>query len=166
MALLPAAAAVLLLVPATFNVMRIRASPLYPVQAVSLLRGDRSLKANLATEFSWGEYVIWQLGPNVKVSIDGRRETLYPPAIYAHAKDFLMGRQRWDALLDDFPTDMALVMQSSPTCNLLMLKPGWRPVYQDEVSALFVRSSTHLETKLSRMAATFVPAKTTALHFP
>jgi hypothetical protein len=31
----------------------------------------------LATSFNWGEYAIWHFGPRAKVSIDGRRETVY-----------------------------------------------------------------------------------------
>ena len=29
------------------------------------------------THFNWGEYAIWHLGPTLKVSLDGRRETVY-----------------------------------------------------------------------------------------
>ena len=31
----------------------------------------------LATTFNWGEYAIWHFGPLARVSIDGRRETVY-----------------------------------------------------------------------------------------
>jgi hypothetical protein len=31
----------------------------------------------LVTLFDWGEYALWHLGPSFKVSIDGRRETVY-----------------------------------------------------------------------------------------
>ena len=31
----------------------------------------------MVTWFDWGEYAIWQFGPASKVSIDGRRETVY-----------------------------------------------------------------------------------------
>jgi hypothetical protein len=31
----------------------------------------------MITYFDWGEYVIWHLGPGVRVSMDGRRETVY-----------------------------------------------------------------------------------------
>ncbi len=27
--------------------------------------------------FNWGEYAIWHFGPRLRVSIDGRRETVY-----------------------------------------------------------------------------------------
>ena len=35
------------------------------------------LRGNLLNWFDWGEYVIWRFGPDLKVSVDGRRETVY-----------------------------------------------------------------------------------------
>lgn len=35
----------------------------------------------IVTWFNWGEYVIWHFGPALKVSIDGRRETVYSDAV-------------------------------------------------------------------------------------
>jgi hypothetical protein len=37
----------------------------------------RTARGRLVTSFNWGEYVIWHFGPALKVSIDGRRETVY-----------------------------------------------------------------------------------------
>jgi len=42
--------------------------------AAEALHGARG---RLVTSFDWGEYAIWHFGPALKVSIDGRRETLY-----------------------------------------------------------------------------------------
>jgi len=35
----------------------------------------------IVTWFNWGEYAIWHFGPALKVSIDGRRETVYSEAV-------------------------------------------------------------------------------------
>jgi hypothetical protein len=48
----------------------------FPARAIALLK-QSGVHANMAVPFDWGEYVIWHLGPNVKVSMDGRRETVY-----------------------------------------------------------------------------------------
>ena len=37
----------------------------------------RGRTGRVATFFDWGEYAIWQFGPALKVSLDGRRETVY-----------------------------------------------------------------------------------------
>jgi hypothetical protein len=35
------------------------------------------LSGRLWTNFNWGEYAIWHFGPALRVSVDGRRETVY-----------------------------------------------------------------------------------------
>jgi hypothetical protein len=35
----------------------------------------------MVTWFDWGEYAIWHFGPKLRVSIDGRRETVYSEAV-------------------------------------------------------------------------------------
>ena len=46
------------------------------VTAASALK-SAGAKGRLVTWFDWGEYAIWHLSPGLKVSIDGRRETVY-----------------------------------------------------------------------------------------
>ena len=57
--------------------------------------------------FDWGEYVLWHLSPQIKVSIDGRRETVYSDPIYAENLRFTSGLGDWDAILKRHPTDRA-----------------------------------------------------------
>lgn len=46
----------------------------------------------LAVEFNWGEYAIWHLGPQIRVSIDGRRETVYSETTLATQRSLALGR--------------------------------------------------------------------------
>jgi hypothetical protein len=46
-----------------------------PMPVAALQRAQA--RGRLITWFDWGEYAIWHLGPDLKVSIDGRRETIY-----------------------------------------------------------------------------------------
>jgi hypothetical protein len=43
---------------------------------VAALQQSRA-RGRMVTWFDWGEYALWHLGPGVKVSMDGRRETIY-----------------------------------------------------------------------------------------
>ena len=52
--------------------------------AAAQLRGHTG---RLWTAFDWGEYAIWQFGPGLRVSIDGRRETVYSDAVIAWHRD-------------------------------------------------------------------------------
>lgn len=158
----PALGALALLAGAAGRVPRIPIPtniPLRPFQAVSLLQSVPDLKGNLATEFSWGEYVLWHLGPRVKVSIDGRRETLYSEEIYQQNLHFLFGREHWDEVLSRHPTDMVLVLTGWPAYNLILLHPGWVVIHKDDASTLFARQGTELESKLRKAAGSFVPRK-------
>lgn len=127
----------------------------YPNASTELL-ATSGLKGNLATHFNWGEYLIWHVGPELKVSIDGRRETVYAPDIYEKNWNFASGRNAWDTLLQEYPTDLALVPTGTPVDNLLRLYPGWLLVYEDATSALFVNQASPIAQSLQRAAAEFV----------
>jgi len=61
----------------------------YPVHAVALLQ-QRVERANLVTPYGWGDYVIWHVGPNIKVSMDGRINRAWPGTLARVA-----GMLRW-----------------------------------------------------------------------
>jgi hypothetical protein len=109
-----------------------------PARAVGLLL-KAGVEGNLAIFFDYGEYAIWHLNDQIKVSMDGRRETVYPDSIYREALRFQAGVGAWDDVLEKRPTDMALVPRALPTFNLLKLKPGWELAHQDSLVGLFVR---------------------------
>jgi hypothetical protein len=122
----------------------------YPIEAVQLLRAS-GVTGNVATNFNWGEYVLWHLGPGVKVSIDGRRETVYSDEVYAENQRFAFGYGKWDTLIERPGVDLALVpTQHWPVSNLLRLKPGWTPIYEDDRSAIFVRQGSPAAAKLAK----------------
>ena len=109
-----------------------------PARAVGLLL-KAGTEGNLAIFFDYGEYAIWHLNDRIKVSMDGRRETVYADSIYREALRFQSGVGAWDDVLDKRPTDMALMPRGLPTYNLLKLKPGWKLAHQDSLVGLFVR---------------------------
>ncbi len=130
----------------------IRVDPYYfpfPARAVALLKRSGA-GGNMAVPFDWGEYVLWHLGPAVKVSMDGRRETLYSGEAYRQSLDFDRGRGIWDALLKTSSTDLVLAPNASPTANLLSLTEKWVPLYQDTYCVLFARPDCRASTRSSR----------------
>lgn len=110
----------------------------YPIRSVALLEASGA-SGNLAVFFNWGEYAIWHLAPAFRVSMDGRRETVYPDSIYREHLAFVRGTGDWDAVLDEHPTDVALVEWEGPAYNLLGSKPGWELMTRDSVAGLFAR---------------------------
>lgn len=137
----------------------------FPARAVGLM-SKSGVQGNVATFFDWGEYIIWHLGPDVRVSIDGRRETVYSPESYARNLRFLYGIGEWDAIVNDPRTDMALVDRNQPTYNLMQLKTGWLLIYQDSVSALFARLDSPQASTLRGAVAPDLPPDGAGLCFP
>ncbi len=127
-----------------------------PDAAVTLLKQSNA-SGNLAVEFNWGQYAIWHLGPQIQVSMDGRRETIYPDAVYEENIRFMLGGKNWDDLLNQQPTDMALVQQGAEVYKLLKTQPGWQMIFEDAKSALFVHEKSAAAQTLVRAAANFTP---------
>src|SRR3970040_2365291 len=89
----------------------------FPARAVAVL-GKSGAEGNLAIEFNWGEYAIWHLSPRFKVSLDGRRETIYSDEVRKENLNFAFGIGDWDKLIRDRDTHMALVQKTRAVFNL------------------------------------------------
>ena len=137
----------------------------FPALAVGLLR-ESDVSGNLAIHFDWGEYAIWHLAPAIRVSVDGRRETVYDGEAYQANIQFIFGVGDWDRLLDDHPTDLALVPRHLPVYNLLLLKPGWSSVYEDSVASIFARDGSPLATRIRATPPPDLPPDGGGLRFP
>jgi len=127
--------AMVLIAIAAPQVARVRVDAAeYPVAATAWLARS-GVAANLAVDFDWGEYVLWHAGPRVKVSVDGRRETVYSDAAYEENMQFADGVGEWDRLLTRHPTDLALVRVRTPVFSLLAERADWELLMQDDTSA-------------------------------
>jgi hypothetical protein len=111
----------------------------YPVDAVRALR-QSGASGNIAVPLDWGEYVLWFLAPQVKVSLDGRFATVFPERVVQDNFNFFLGAPGWHRLLDDYPTQAALVPAGSP-CPVRSL-PDWRLVYRDRQAELYVKAGS------------------------
>jgi hypothetical protein len=110
----------------------------YPVGAVAYIK-EHGLAGKVLLEFNWGEYFIWNLYPQCRVAIDGRYETVYPPAVNHEYFEFIFGRPKWRQFLTQYPPDLILVTSRSRICRLLQDDPQWRQAYSDTGCALFRR---------------------------
>jgi hypothetical protein len=137
----------------------------YPARAIGLIK-ESGVRGNLAIHFDWGEYAIYHLGPSVKVSVDGRRETAYPRAVYIENQNFMRGQGDWDALLRNHDTHLALVKSGSPTFNLMKLKPGWHLIYEDPLAGLFGRDGLAAAEAIGRTAPPPLPYDGAGSCFP
>jgi len=109
----------------------------YPRQAVEYLR-EHPVAGPMFNEYGWGGYLIWKLGPEHKVFIDGRAD------IYEYAgvlSDYLRISQLDPDtlfLLRKYEVEGCLLERKAPLATLLAALPDWERVYSDKVSTLFV----------------------------
>jgi len=108
----------------------------YPVGAVHYLR-DRQLSGDLALPLDWGGYALWHLAPRIRVSMDGRFATVYPPPVVAENFDLFAGVS--DRLLVQHRPDYVLTAANVTMHALPGL--GYRPVYRDSVAILYARGA-------------------------
>lgn len=166
---LAAFAALIMLVGTIPNLGCIRIDPAramgLPARAVGVLQAS-GVRGDMAVVFGWGEFAIWKLRPRVRVSMDGRRETVYPDSIYQEYLRFQNGVGDWDALLDRPATDLALVATDLPTYNLTTLKPGWAVAYEDSVAAVFAREGSSSAARVAAASPPAVPPDGAGMCFP
>jgi len=111
----------------------------YPVSAIQYLR-QHPQPTGMFNDYIYGGYLIWQLGPQHKVFIDGRADLYEYSGVF---QDYMhIGNLEPDALtlLDKYGVQSCLTGRSGPLATLLTATPGWKQVYADDLSKIFVRS--------------------------
>ncbi len=108
----------------------------YPQGAVAFMRANH-IRGNLWSTFEWGEYLMWTLYPEVRVSLDGRYETLYPESVFRQHQAFFQAPHRIDNAFK-YPTGLLLVpVKRRALVEALLHEPRLHPLYMDEVAVLF-----------------------------
>ncbi len=137
----------------------------YPAAAVALLE-ESGASGNVAVSYGWGEYLICHLSPNIKVSVDGRREMVYDKTALEADLRFESGIGKWDTLLTQYATGVVLVSKDGAAYNLMAERQGWSLAYDDRVAALFVPSSSPLYARIRALPKPALPPDGDGLSFP
>ena len=116
----------------------------YPVAAIAFIKQHR-LYANTLTFFDWGQHVLWELPLN-PVSFDGRLDTVYPKSVMDEHWALYRG-ERMDQNVRWEEAELALLPTESGGQRLL-LKNGWRLVYQDPLASILVRLTSPCDQRL------------------
>jgi hypothetical protein len=96
------------------------------------------LRGNLLNWFDWGEYVIWRFGPDLKVSVDGRRETVYSDALVTAHYRFYRNEPGARDFASQIRADYVWLPRQLPIVDALRTQ-GWRPVFDGPSSIVFAR---------------------------
>ncbi len=137
----------------------------FPARAVALMDGAGA-DGNLLVDFDWGEYVIWHLGPRVRVSMDGRRETVYSSQALARNLNFGEARPGWRTLLQIGNPSFALLRRGSPCEQRMREEPGWKVAYEDPFCSLFVRPTSPLGARIAQSPISDLPIDGSGIWFP
>jgi len=110
--------------------------------AIAYLRNE-SAGSKLLTWFDWGEYAIWHLSPaGIRVSMDGRRETVYSDRVLADHWAFYRNDQgAWD-YPDRIGADRIWVPKRLPVAAALSSR-GWHVAFESDRSIIFSRHAGH-----------------------
>ena len=130
----------------------------YPERATAFLLRER-LPGRILNDFNVGGYLTWRLGPHYKVSQYGLFGPLEPNLFFLHrilllqppdSPQFLERSEEWGV-----NTVILAVAryagQGSITLRQFCESQAWRPVYLDEVAALFVRNRPENAPWLDRL---------------
>ncbi len=118
----------------------------YPVAAVRAMR-RAGVHANLVVPLDWGEYVLWFLAPDVKVSLDGRFATVFPESVVVDNFNFFSGAIGWRRLIDGYPSDAVMLPVGSP--SPIRSLSDWRRIYADTTAEIYMRTDLSGALQLS-----------------
>lgn len=155
------AIAVAALIVTTANFTHLRIDPRWTPEAggVSFLNAQPAGRRVLLW-FDWGGYALWHLSPRMRISMDGRRETVYSSELQDRHLRFYFDAPGGSSLPADLAADYVWIPRTLPAVHRLDAD-GWRRLYEGEQSVIFGRA-TAAETN----ARVVLAADTDARFFP
>jgi hypothetical protein len=154
-AMIAAAVAVVLLGPmvtaAARNLTCIPLDPAsrsYPDAAATRFIRERLPPGRLFVFFDYGEYVIWHLAGHLRVSIDGRRETVYSDDLILGHAAFFANPPQHAAYPERLNADYVWLPNELGAAAALEAR-GWRPAFSGRLSTVWSRrqrnQATHVD---------------------
>lgn len=110
----------------------------YPVQAVQYLQQHR-IPGHMFNDYGFGGYLVWALAPEQKVFIDGRGDVYEEAGVFSAYMDVVQLKPDVLSVLQSYQIDSCLIQQDSALATMLSVSPGWKRIYTDKLSTLYVR---------------------------
>jgi hypothetical protein len=110
----------------------------FPQGAVEYLR-QNPIPTGTFNEDTWGGYLIWSLGPEHKVFIDGRADIYDYSGVLSDYVAITSLDRNTLFLWRKYHVEACLLHRGAPLSTFLAALPDWRKVYADQISELFVR---------------------------
>jgi hypothetical protein len=121
----------------TLTCIRLDALTMPEPQAMRFIRSN-ALRGRMVTFFDWGEYAIWHVPPGLRISMDGRRETVYRDVTIDNHFDFYLGSAAGLAYVNQLDADYVWLPNMLPAVNQLQ-HSGWSPIFDGPLSTVLAR---------------------------
>lgn len=112
-----------------------------PAGAADYVR-THALTGHMLNEWTAGGYLVWAL-PDHPDFIDGRGDIFEETGVLADYSRWALLQSDPRGLLEKYHIDFCLLTSGSPMSHVLPLLPGWKAVYSDDRSVVFVHGATH-----------------------
>lgn len=119
----------------------------YPFGAIYFL-ARYNITGNCLVFSDWGEYIIYNFFPKIKVFIDGRFDSAYSFKIITDYLNFIYGTHLWKNVIDKYNIDIVLIHPLNPVYKNISKYTDYQLVYQDNQSALFIKNEIAKNMKL------------------
>ena len=118
----------------------------FPVKAADFIV-SRNLRGNMYNSYTWGGYLIWRLGPERRVFLDGRNinpDIFWEGTMIIDPVFSVSGKQRWKPLFEKYAIAYAVMPlelrgKPNPLVGTLVRDPGWASVFIGDNSVIFTR---------------------------
>jgi len=111
----------------------------FPVAAVTFLEQSGAREPVLGPDY-WGGYLIYRIYPRILVAVDDRHD-LYGEEFLKSYLKLVKVEPGWEDLLTNYNIHCVLLPRGSAPANMLAETAEWKLIYEDEVAAIFLRSS-------------------------
>lgn len=131
----------------------------FPQGAVEYMRAH-GIEQPMLNEYAWGGYLIWAVGPEHKVFIDGRADLYEYAGVLSDWLDLSRLAPNTPFLLRKYGIGACLLRREHPLGTFLASLPDWEAVYSDELSLLLLRrpSVANSDQPRGAMDAVALPA--------
>ena len=112
-----------------------------PTKALEFAKSQK-LKGNVFNHFNFGGHLLWYLFPEHKVFIDGRTEVMGEEH-FRYYRQSMETQSAWEDCVNKYEINWVITAcEETEFLNMLYRNPNWRPVYFDEVAAIFVKNTS------------------------
>jgi len=112
----------------------------FPVDVVQYMKKE-GISGNAACPLTWGGFLFWEMPSRIKVSLDGRWDTIYPQNVIREGMDF-EGGIHWQQYLEKYKPDMVLAFKGATVDLGLSKQPEWSRCFAGREGVLFIRKGS------------------------